>query len=238
MLGICILMVKIMYKVEDLTSAEFKRYSRSNLPIKYIKNSIDDFKILGDTDREREFNEKSFNQFMEYYNNLEDNLREGRGIILCGSVGIAKTFLLTQLAKKVMEIFDDENKKIQDENLKQSAIYNKFYYIQATTLTQLMFPTGLNEDELKVRRGIKTIAGLWIDDISKLSETKGGHEISFLDDILRWRDLNNLTTFYTSQLPFDSFKDFKGLDAALSKPIHDMIRGNTEIITLRGESQR
>lgn len=176
---------------------------------------------------------------MEYYNNAETYLREGKGLLICGSVGIAKTFLLTQLSKRIIEIFDQENMKIQNENLGESSRkYNKFYYIQATSLSQMIFTSCLNESELNVRRGIKTIAGLWIDDISKLSETKSGVEISFLDDILRWRDLNCLSTFYTSQLPFDSVGDFKGLDEAISKPIHDIIRGNTVIINFRGESQR
>lgn len=226
-----------MYKVEDLKSKEFMKYSKCNLPSKYISNCLEDFKILGDTPKEKSHNKKMFNEFLDYYNNAEEYLKQGKGLMLCGSVGIAKTFLLTQLSKKIIKIFDEENEKIQDENM-ANAKFNKFYYIQATTISQMIFPTGLNENELKIRRGIKTIAGLWVDDISKLSETKSGFEISFLDDILRWRDLNNLSTFYTSQLPFDSVGDFKGLDDALSKPIHDMIRGNTVILTFRGESQR
>jgi DNA replication protein DnaC len=209
--------------------------------MKYIDHKIEDFRILGNTEKEKKYNKEMFDQFMDYYNNVGEYLKQGKGLILCGSVGIAKTWLLTHLAKKIIDIFENENIKIQEDeqegNLKD-AVRNNFYYIQATTLSQMVFPTGLNEKELNIRRGIKTIAGLWIDDISKLAETKSGFEISFLDDIIRWRDLNLLSTFYTSQLPFDSIDDFEGLDKALSKPIHDIIRGNTIVITFRGESQR
>lgn len=230
--------IKEIYKVENLKDKKFRRYSKCNIPTKYIQNSLEDFKILGKTEKEKKQNQKSFDMFMDYYNNAETYLREGTGLLICGSVGIAKTFLLTQLAKKIIEVFDEENKKIQNEDMGDNVRFNKFYYIQATTLSQMIFTSGLNEDELKIRRGIKTISGLWIDDISKLSETKSGVEISFLDDILRYRDLNCLSTFYTSQLPFDSIGEFKGLDEAISRPIHDIIRGNTVVINFRGESQR
>lgn len=226
-----------MYKADMLKSPLYKKYSKSNLPIKYIDHSIDDFRILGDTKEVMTHNEKMFESFMEYYDNIEKYLTQGEGLILCGSVGIAKTWLMTHLAKRIISVFDNENGKIQEQDIKTDRI-NRFYYIQATTISQMVFTMGLNDKELKVRRGIKDIAGLWIDDISKLSETKSGVEISFLDDILRWRDLNKLSTFYTSQLPFDSVGNFEGLDQALSKPIHDIIRGNTRILTFRGASQR
>lgn len=226
-----------MYQAEKLKSAIYKKYLKSNLPMKYIEHDIKDFRILGDTEKEREHNQKMFNSFMEYYENAEKYLRQGYGLLLCGSVGIAKTWLMTHLAKRIIDIFDKENGRIQEENI-HTERFNQFYYIQATTISQMVFTHGLSEKELKVRRGIKEIAGLWIDDISKLAETRTGAEISFLDDILRWRDLNGLTTFYTSQLPFDSIGKFDGLDKALSKPIHDIIRGNTRILTFRGQSQR
>lgn len=226
-----------MYQAEKLKSASYKKYSKSNLPMKYIEHDINDFRILGDTDKVKEHNQDMFDNFMDYYNNAETYLKQGQGLVLCGSVGIAKTWLMTHLSKRIIEIFDKENGKIQEEDIQTNRL-NRFYYIQATTISQMVFTGGLNEKELSVRRGIKNIAGLWIDDISKLSETKSGVEISFLDDILRWRDLNGLTTFYTSQLPFDSVGKFEGLDQALSKPIHDIIRGNAKILTFRGESQR
>lgn len=227
-----------MYFADKISTAEFKKYSKSNLPMKYINNDISEFRILGDNDKVRKYNEEMFEKFMDYYNNVEYRLKEGKGLIICGSVGIAKTWAMTCLAKKIIEIFDKENGKMQEANLDYEAYKNSLYYIQATTISQMVFPTGLNDKELKARRGIKSIACLWIDDISKMAETKSGHEISFIDDILRWRDLNCLTTLYTSQLPFDSIKGFEGLDQALSKPIHDMIRGNCEVITFRGTSQR
>jgi len=221
-----------MYLLSDIKDENYKKWNKSNLPIKYINNNIDDFKILGDTEKCKDFNRKMFEMFLNYCDNLENNLKNGFGLMICGSVGIGKTLLLTHLSKKVIEIFEKENLKIQDEELGESVKYNKFYYIQATTLYQMIFTSGLSEQELKIRRGIKSIAGLWIDDISKLNETKSSIEINFLDDIIRYRDLSKLTTMYTSQLPFDE------LSNTLSKPIFDMMRSNTLQLTFRGNSQR
>ncbi len=231
-----------MYTVERLKSQSYKKYARSNLPIKYIDNDISEFRIIGDNAKQKKRNEEMFNKFMNYYDNVGEYLKQGRGLYLCGPVGVAKTWLLTHLAKKIIDIFEQENSKLieeeQEGNLKEPTM-NNFYYIQGTTVGQLIFPSGLNEKELNIRRGIKTIAGLWIDDISKIAETKSGHEISFLDDVIRWRDLNMLPTFYTSQIPFDAIdEDLPGLDKLISKPIHDMIRGNCDILTFVGDSQR
>jgi DNA replication protein DnaC len=225
-----------MYQAENYMSPKWKKYSKSKIPMKYIDHDINDFRILGE-DKVYDHNEKAFDEFMEYYENIEHYLKEGTGLMLCGSVGIAKTWLMTHLAKRIIDVFDSENGKMQENDLKGVKL-NRFRYIQATTISQMIFTTGLNEEELNLRRGIKVVAGLWIDDLSKMAETKGAYEIAFLDDILRWRDLNCLTTFYTSQLPFDSVKNFEGLDKVISKPIHDMIRGNCKILTFRGESQR
>jgi DNA replication protein DnaC len=221
-----------MYQVDKIKSPNWRKFTNANLPTKYIDHDISDFRILGEG-KVANHNRKTFEQFMEYYNNAEEHLRKGEGLMLCGSVGIAKTWLMTHLAKKIISVFDDENGKLTEESLHltKGSQLNRFYYIQATTLSQMVFPTGLNEKELNIRRGIKTIAGLWIDDISKLAETKSGHETSFLDDLLRWRDLNCLPSFYTSQLPF---KDI----ATFSVPIHDIIRGNCKVLTFMGDSQR
>jgi DNA replication protein DnaC len=231
-----------MYSVEKLLSLSYKKYSKSNLPMKYINHDLGEFRILGDNKKDKKLNEDMFEKFMDYYNNAEENLKKGKGLMLCGSVGIAKTWLLTHLAKHIIDIFEEENIKISEQIeegiLKDDVKMNNFYYIQATTISQMIFTTGLNEQELKVRRGIKAIAGLWIDDISKMTETKSGIEISFLDDILRYRDLNSLPTFYTSQIPFDSKGDFIGFDKAIGRAIHDMIKGNCEIIIFTGDSQR
>jgi DNA replication protein DnaC len=220
-----------MYQANKMKSKNWKKYTNANLPTKYIDHDISEFRVLGEG-KVATHNKKTFEKFMEYYDNAEEHLKKGEGLILCGSVGIAKTWLMTHLAKKIINIFDEENGRITEESLHLgNNQMNRFYYIQATTISQMVFPTGLSEKELNIRRGIKTIAGLWIDDISKLAETKSGHETSFLDDLLRWRDLNCLPTFYTSQLPFEDIKTF-------SLPIHDIIRGNCQVLTFMGNSQR
>lgn len=226
-----------MYTVDLLRSKNWKIHQRSKIPLKYIDRSIEEYIPTGKSEKEKNHNKRTFEEFMDYYENLETHLLNGTGLILCGPVGVGKTFLMTHLSKKAYSIFDYHNGQIQENDI-QTDKNNRFYYIQATRISQLVFPQGLNEKELNLRRNLKTLAGLWIDDISKMSETKSKAEINFLDDVLRWRDLNKFPTFYTSQLPFNSVKNGPGLDAALQGPIHDIIKGNCKVLSFLGESKR
>ncbi|WP_287568793.1 hypothetical protein [Thermosipho sp. (in: thermotogales)] len=210
---------------KTLSDSEIKKYSVYNLPKKFIKSTLDDFKIIGDTTEIRQHNTICFKRFKNYMNNLDVNLECGRGLAICGPVGVGKTMLMTILAKEIIKIFDRHNFELNNAA-------NKFYFIQASRLYDLANRQGLNEDDLNIRNSIKDLSGLWIDDLTKFGETGKGNELIYLDDIIRYRDLNVLPTFYTIQVPF------KLISKVLSIPIYDIIRGNCEVIEFRGKSMR
>lgn len=214
-----------MITKERLEDSEIKKYSVYNLPVKFIKSRLDDFKTVLDSPEIQKHNNNQFKKFLSYRDNLESNLRRGRGLAICGPVGVGKTMLMTILAKDIIKIFDKYNSELNNP-------VNKFYCIQATTLFDLANKQNLTEKELHMRRTIKTLSGLWIDDLTKFGETSKGNELIFLDDIIRYRDLNMLPTFYTIQVPFEM------LPKILSTAIYDIIRGNCEVIEFRGKSKR
>lgn len=200
----------------------------NNLPKKFIDYEIEDFSFGNGNNEIEKHNIKEFKKVVNYYKNLEQNIEKGRGIIICGPVGVMKTSMLTVISKKAIEIF----KNWYFQSNEEIRFLHRLYFIQATTLGQLMFRTGLDESELRLRKSLKTITVLVIDDLTKISETKNHHEIVFLDDIIRYRDLNLLPTFYSCQIPFEKIKE------VLGEPIYDIIRGNCEVIEFRGKSKR
>lgn len=117
-------------------------------------------------------------------------------------------------------------------NIVQRKEMFKLQFIQATTIFNLAMGFHLNDKEQNMRRSLKEIFCLVIDDISKFGETNKGNEMIYLDDLLRYRDLNMLPTFYTCQVPFNE------LPKVLTLPLADMIRGNCRVIEFRGDSQR
>lgn len=207
----------------------YNSYCRvNNLPRKFINFEIEDFSFGKGSNEIEKHNNKEFAKVVNYYKNLEQNLEKGRGIIICGPVGVMKTSMLTVIAKKVIQIFRNWFLRSSEEIRE----LHQLYFIQASTLGQLMFRTGLDEKELRLRKALKVLSALVIDDLTKISETKNHHEIVFLDDIIRYRDLNLLTTFYSCQIPFEKIKE------VLGEPIYDIIRGNCEVIEFRGKSKR
>ena len=193
-------------------------YKNADLPKKFLSKKIEDFEISSD-------NKKSFEKFLKYRENLNENLENGRGLAICGPVGVGKTALMTMLAKEIIDLYYEENKKKGQEKL-------KFKFIQSTTLFDMSNRYGLSENQINFRNKIKEFSGLFIDDLTKFGQTNNGNELIYLDDIIRYRDLNMLPTFYTMQVPL------KNLQNVLTNPIQDIIRGNCEVINLVGESHR
>lgn len=207
-----------------LTTKE-RIYIRSEIPLKFINSKVEHISFNGEDKKQNISNMKNFEKFLLYKENLENNLLLGKGLAICGPVGVAKTMLMTILSKDIINLFYEKNKEEGEES-------NRFLFIQATSLYDLANRYGLNDSELRKRKALKSLTGLWIDDLTKFGETGKGNEMIYLDDIIRFRDLNMLSTFYTIQVPFELVKN------TLNNPIYDIIRGNCEVIEFIGDSRR
>lgn len=209
-----------------------KVYAGTGLPLRFYDSEIEDFKILGDSKKERDFNKKSLESFLEYYNNLEENMIEGKGLILCGSKGVGKTMLTTILSKRAIEIFLKWNKEIKAHYGNDVEKLNKLQFVQATQLIQLAFRSTCSPKELELAYNLKGFSGLFIDDITKIQSLKEDKEFSILDDLFRYRDLHQLPTWVTSQV------DIAGLEKMLPGALFDLIKSNCKEIVFIGDSQR
>jgi DNA replication protein DnaC len=209
-------------------------YINSGIPQKFYDAKLKDFKILGNK-QEKEFNSNSFEEFKDYYNNLEENILNGYGLILCGSKGIGKSMLMTILAKKAIEIYMSWNRDIQAHYKVQSEYedkINKLCFIQATSLIQLTFRSTCSPKELELAYNLKSFSGVCVDDLTKIQTFKDQKEFSILDDLFRFRDLNQLPTWVTSQM------DVESLTKILPSPLMDILKSNFKEIVFVGDSQR
>lgn len=195
-----------------------------NLPYKFINTSLDELEnLITNKLGNNKHNNKEFKKFLYYIENLQDFIDKGIGMAICGPVGTAKTTAMTFLSKTIIQYFN---------TIKEIKQNKKFYCIQATSLFNLATKNGLSENELEMRRTIKELHALWIDDLTKFGQTTNGNELLYLDDIIRYRDLNALPTYYTLQVPL------KEVGKTMSIPILDIIKGNCIVLEFIGESLR
>ena len=226
---------------EILCNERFKRLDKLNIPRIFRESKPEDFRIIGTTKGERDHNKKELSKFMDYYNKLNSNIEKGRGLVLTGPCGVGKTLLLSLVVMKAIELCDKWNEVFREVQVEKGSEYvetlereyrHNCYFIQGTTLGQLMFTQNLNEQELKIRRAAKKFTVFAVDDITKMLETKMGNEISFIDDIFRHRNFMQLTTLISSQTAIED------LSTKLSEPLYDLIHGNSLVLTFVGPSQR
>ena len=200
-----------------------KLFAQSNFPKRFFEVDRNDFAAFGADKKEKDFNEKELKKFFDYLDNLEDNLRKGNSLAICGGAGLGKTRLLSYLGRKVIELFVDEVTGKDTMTRRKQA-----QFILASQLQDLMYSYQREPQ----RNLLWHVEVLVIDDITKLVPFKGGQEIIFLDRILRTRYHNMLPTFLTSQYPFEK------LNEALSEPILDLLYEMAQTVTLVGDSFR
>lgn len=205
----------------------FRNCHFSNIPKKFINSKLDDFRILG-KNKEKKLNQESLKSVKLYIENLEENIINGKGIILCGPFGVGKTMLLSIIAMNILKSLSRVNAKIRNE---KDIFENKSYFILANTLIDLVFRSNLTDKELKMRSKIKDISALFIDDLLKFKKTKSEVELDFLDEILRTRHHNNLITCMTIQVGSSE------LDKWLPENIIELLE-NFVVLNFVGDSQR
>jgi len=225
-----------MYTVDRLRNAKRKRFIKDNLPVRYFDKTLNDFTLEGPEEVVKA-NGHSLSLVNDYLMHAKSNLCNGLGLFFYGPVGVGKTMMMTIIAKAVIELFDSENFKINEE-IGNNSTKNRMYRITAPDIVEFTFPSGLSDERKLIREGIRDVSGLWIDDISKLTQTKTANEIAYLDGLLRHRYDFGLPTFYTSQVPLKSKGNIDGINKVLSEPIYELIRDTSIPVLFTGPSRR
>jgi len=214
-----------MFENEIINNSWFRKCHKSNIPKIFINKTINDIKIIG-SPKEKKINQKNINSLKDYLDDLKENVSSARGVIFCGPFGIGKTLMMSIVAQEVIGLFGKINSSIRE-----SEFHNKLYFVLSNTLLDLIYRNNLTEEEIKIRRGVKSVSALCIDDILKFKRTKSEIEMDFLDEILRTRYYNGLVTFITSQVSYEELRK------QMPRSILELLENNI-VLTFVGDSQR
>lgn len=211
---------------------------RTGLPRRYITWSWSDIETKGRTPAERKAYAEGVARIQKFVTNLEENLRAGRGLYICGPLGVGKTVLLTLVAQGTLEIFQKANRERRAGASGGEAGPNQLdnvRFVLASRLTDLVYPdrTGTDTPDVRLRRELYSASALFLDDLGKIAESKLGGEVVFLDGLMRTRYHNLHSTFYSAQMPPDEWgKAFK------APALADLIAETCEVIQLVAPSVR
>jgi len=189
------------------------------VPTKFIDLNFGDYKEF--------VSAKQFEKIEKYIKNFWKNITNGRGIFFSGPVGTGKTSFATLLTKMAFSFFKQHSfwKEYKDKTYTKENTITSVYFWQSGKILMDYFG-----DKKEFQRIVEK-PFLVIDDIGKV---KQDIYVDALDFILRYRDMNELPTIITSQIPLthNDFKEVFGL------PIFDLISGNCKEIKLIGKSRR
>jgi len=171
-----------------------------------------------------------FNSLSSYLKHFGEHVTSGRGIIFEGPIGTMKTSVTTLILKYAYLYFKrDRFFRSYIEEHKGKIPDVPIYFWQSGKFIMDYFRDKENFN------WILSHPVLAIDDITKV--TQEIYKEAF-DYALRFREMNELPTILTSQVPLDGKKGKDGLLQFFGNPVYDLIRGNCEVIKLLGKSQR
>lgn len=184
------------------------------VPKRFCKSTISSF----DT-----FNKKSLcavKKFaQDYLDDLEDNLNEGRGICFMGSNGVGKSMLSCIILKEA---------------------YRKRYSCQRVTFSSYIsaYTEGWGVRDKSERDALETdlyekykaCEFLVLEEVGKEIESKIAKPI--LEDILRYREENALSTVICTNLTPEVLKEFYGASVC------SLINGNMTVVIIDSDDKR
>jgi len=176
-------------------------------------------------DFEKVISEENFEKIKKYIKDFWKNLINGKGMIFVGPVGTAKTAAACLLMKYAYSFFLNEKFYFQYKKYNKGVLTLE-ESVQFVLSGKMLFDYfGDKESFLK----LKDKSFLIIDDITKPTQN---FFVEVFDFVIRHRELNNLPTILTSQLPMKKLKEFFGL------PVYDLIKGNYKVLKFLGKSKR
>lgn len=184
------------------------------VPSNMRSSTIDDFETYGNSGLKKV---KSF--MRDYLSDMESAIRTNKGLFLYGSNGVGKTFLASLAVKEAYRCrYTAKRVSFAD-------------YVQH--YTNVWGATGREQkEELEsfLYSEFKGVEFLVLEEIGKEIDSKITAPI--LEDLLRYREDNSLTTVICTNLDIDSVEDRYGYS------ITSLIKGNMTPILIEGRDRR
>lgn len=183
------------------------------VPKKFCNKTIDDFNTFNSSGL---IGVKNF--VKSYIDNLTENLNEGRGIFFYGSNGVGKSFLSCIILKEA---------------------YRHRYSCRRVTFSQYINAYTeswgadkkskdlMEQDLLDKYKGVEFLV---LEEIGKEIDSKIAKPI--LEDLLRYREENGLSTVICCNLSLDDFKSY------YKDSIASLVSGNQTIVRIVAQDRR
>jgi DNA replication protein DnaC len=181
-----------------------KKYIIANIPKKYYNFTLDSIK---DNLLVRSQNDESFKKIKNYILDLDEFVKDGSGLYISGSTGIAKTTMSTIILKEAINL------------------YYRCYFINVRNMVKMIKDSWYNRDLKRYFSYIvKNSDILVIDEFGKMDKTFEA-EIQEIYNVFSNRDYANLITIITTNYSMENAKEIFG-DSLYSKfkerliPVH------------------
>ena len=187
------------------------KISRKNLVNCGVPSRLHDLYI-----KDLEVDNKVKQYITTYIENLDTNLKEGRGLYLYGSNGVGKTTLACMIIKECYT-FRYTCKRIT-------------FMEYISLYTRAWGDSELKQDVEEEVKKIKDKEFLCLEEIGKENDTKIA--INVLEDLLRYREDNGLPTIICTNLTPKAVQERYG------NSIYSLLKGNCVPVKVVGEDMR
>ena len=193
--------------------------SEDNLKLMHIPKQFWD-KTLDDFD---DFDDKELQlvklYVKRYIKHIDKNLEGGNGIYFCGSNGVGKTMLACLILKEAYRHrYTGMRVTLTDYVKQHTAAWGEKDHERRETME--------NEFESKY----KSVELLVLEELGKELDTKLVRPV--LEDLLRYREDNGLTTIFCSNMGHKMLRELYG------ESIYSLIKGNSFPITIQKRDRR
>lgn len=196
------------------TKLSLKNFDIMGIPQSFYDTTIEDFQTYDSRDLE---DVKSF--MSEYLDNIHDNFRNNKGLLLYGSNGVGKTFLACMVAKQAYTYRYTTKRAIFAE------------YISAyTRMWGAKTPEEKEYLEEEFYNSFKAVEFLVLEEIGKEIDSKVATPI--LEDCLRYREDKRLPTIVCTNLDLSTLKTRYGAS------VFSLMQGNMTPIRIEGKDKR
>lgn len=195
------------------TSVSSESLVMMGVPKKFCDKTIKDFNT---------YNKKSLKGIkdfiIDYLDNLEDNIKENKGICFIGSNGVGKSFLSCVILKEMYK------HRYSCRRVTFSS------YITAYTESWGANKTERDVIENELFEKYKGVEFLVLEEIGKEIDSKIAKPI--LEDLLRYREEHGLVTIICTNLTPTTLKEIYGASVC------SLINGNMTVIVIDSEDKR